>query len=298
MIHSIFPVQFMCLTVFLHNLSPSPFWSTSWSWRLEPSTSYSYISSPNHCLLFTTRAYHNLFCRSSEIIYSTPGLSLCTQLLCSLSLISKDISILVSFCCKTEPNMNTAVVWQVWLYYYRLYWLCQCSSLGSLVYLNYTCSCCIDTPQHTRPTCHIWCILVVCWLVVHSVIITSVANNIKHAFTCMCMHSDKIYMLLVQPSLFMYLFISCIHLSFTHTHTRARFMALWILSGTTWVSQYQKKHSPTHTYPDHQSSFICFLHLLQFMASFLFNLRAWQSFCATSVQVFFGLCIGNWSLVI
>jgi len=26
-IHSILPVQFMCLTVFLHNLSPSPLWS-------------------------------------------------------------------------------------------------------------------------------------------------------------------------------------------------------------------------------------------------------------------------------
>jgi len=33
------------------------------------------------------------------------------------------------------------------------------------------------------------------------------------------------------------------------------------LSGTTLVSQYQKKHSPTHTYPNHQSPFICFIHL-------------------------------------
>ena len=38
------------------------------------------------------------------------------------------------------------------------------------------------------------------------------------------------------------------------------------LSGTTQVSWYQKKHSPTHTYPD-QSSFICFLHLLRSIAS-------------------------------
>jgi len=52
------------------------------------------------------------------------------------------------------------------------------------------------------------------------------------------------------------------------------------LSGTTWVSQY-KKRSPTHTYPDHQSSFICFLHLLRSTASTLFNLCAWQSFCTT-----------------
>ena len=44
-------------------------------------------------------------------------------------------------------------------------------------------------------------------------------------------------------------------------------MALWILSGTTRVSRYQKKHLPNHTYRGHQSSLICFLHLLQSMAS-------------------------------
>jgi len=27
------------------------------------------------------------------------------------------------------------------------------------------------------------------------------------------------------------------------------------------VSKHQQKHSPTHIYPDHQQSFICFLHL-------------------------------------
>ena len=31
----------------------------------------------------------------------------------------------------------------------------------------------------------------------------------------------------------------------THTHTHNRFTALWNLSGTTRVSRYQKKHSPT-----------------------------------------------------
>ena len=35
MIHSTLPVQFMCLTIFLHNLSPSPLWSTSWSGALH-----------------------------------------------------------------------------------------------------------------------------------------------------------------------------------------------------------------------------------------------------------------------
>jgi len=75
-------------------------------------------------------------------------------------------------------------------------------------------------------------------------------------------------------------------------HTRFHFTALWILSGTTRVSRYQKKHSPTHTYRSHQSSLICFLHLLQSMASSLFNLRAWHTFSTISLQVFFGLPLG------
>jgi len=57
------------------------------------------------------------------------------------------------------------------------------------------------------------------------------------------------------------------------------------LSGTTQVSRYQKKHSPIDTYHDHRPSFVGFLHLLRPIASSLFNLRAWQSFCTTSVHV-------------
>ena len=59
----------------------------------------------------------------------------------------------------------------------------------------------------------------------------------------------------------------------THTHTQAKLFN-GPLSGTTRVGQYQKKHSPTHTHPDHQTSFINFLHLLRSTASSLFNLRA------------------------
>ena len=44
----------------------------------------------------------------------------------------------------------------------------------------------------------------------------------------------------------------------THTHTHKRFTALWNLSGTTRVSRYQKKHSPTHTHRGHQSSLSAF----------------------------------------
>jgi len=50
-----------------------------------------------------------------------------------------------------------------------------------------------------------------------------------------------------------------------HKNNNNRFTAPWILSGITRVSRYEKKHSTTHTYPDHQSSFICFLHLLRSM---------------------------------
>ena len=68
------------------------------------------------------------------------------------------------------------------------------------------------------------------------------------------------------------------------------------LSGTTWVSRtrvsrYQKKHSPT-CHPDHHPVFISFFHISRYIASSLFKLRAWQSFCTTSVHVLFGLPLG------
>ena len=61
------------------------------------------------------------------------------------------------------------------------------------------------------------------------------------------------------------------------------------LSGTLQVGQYQKKHSPTHTNPDHQISFLNFLNLLWSTESSMYNLCAWQSFSITSLQVFFGV---------
>jgi len=48
------------------------------------------------------------------------------------------------------------------------------------------------------------------------------------------------------------------------------------LSGTTRVSRYQKKHSPTH-HRNHHPIFISFFHLQWSIASSLFKLRAWQS---------------------
>jgi len=74
------------------------------------------------------------------------------------------------------------------------------------------------------------------------------------------------------------------------THT------LNLLSGTTRVGRYRKKHSltPTHTHPDHRTSFINFLPLLRSIASSVFSLRARQSSLTTSLQVLLGLprCLG------
>jgi len=76
----------------------------------------------------------------------------------------------------------------------------------------------------------------------------------------------------------------------THTHTQP-FNGRW--SGTTRVGgRYQKKHSSTHTHPDHRTSFINFLHLPRSIASSVFSLRAWQSSFTTFLQVLFGLPLG------
>ena len=65
-IHSILPVQFTCLTILFHNLSPSSLvYLLVWS----PPPHTPYISSPSQCLLFATRPYHrNLFCCSTKIM--------------------------------------------------------------------------------------------------------------------------------------------------------------------------------------------------------------------------------------
>ena len=57
-----------------------------------------------------------------------------------------------------------------------------------------------------------------------------------------------------------------------HTHKHRAFNGP--LSGTTRVGRYQETHSPTHTYPNHQTSFINYLHQLRSMASSLFHLHA------------------------
>jgi len=77
----------------------------------------------------------------------------------------------------------------------------------------------------------------------------------------------------------------------THTHTHNRFMALWIFSGTTRVSQYQKKHSLT--------PIVIISHLLSASAIYYnpwyppCSIYVPDSFFSTiSVRVFFGLPLG------
>jgi len=62
--------------------------------------------------------------------------------------------------------------------------------------------------------------------------------------------------------------INCAQQEHTHTRTQTQlFNGPW--SVTTRVGRYQKKHSPTHTHPDHRTSFIIFLHLQRSMAQYL-----------------------------
>jgi len=67
MIHGILPVQFTCLTVFFHNLQVFLVYLLAW----HPELHTPYISSPNHCLLFTAHG-----CFAVEIMSFNPSLSL------------------------------------------------------------------------------------------------------------------------------------------------------------------------------------------------------------------------------
>ena len=84
MMHGIPPVQFTCLTVFFHNLSPSlPL-------GLAPSTSYTihFFTQSLSSFHSTCSYYRNLFCCSTEIISCNPSLSfnsLLGTLSCSLT---------------------------------------------------------------------------------------------------------------------------------------------------------------------------------------------------------------------
>jgi len=74
-IHSILQVQFTCLTVIFHNLSPGPLvYLLVWN----PLFHTPHISSLNHYLFFckTCPRHRNLFCWSNKIMWPIPNLSL------------------------------------------------------------------------------------------------------------------------------------------------------------------------------------------------------------------------------
>jgi len=77
-IHSILPVQSVCLTVFLHNLCPSPL---VYFWVWNHSLHIPYISSSSHYVFCNTCPYHHkLFCCNTNIIFSIFSLSLISLL--------------------------------------------------------------------------------------------------------------------------------------------------------------------------------------------------------------------------
>jgi len=84
---------------------------------------------------------------------------------------------------------------------------------------------------------------------------------------------------------------ACTHVR-TCMHTRTTILRLsgFCPGQGGWAGNSRNIHP--HTYHGHQSSLICFLHLLRSMASSQFKLRTWQSFSTTSLQVFFGLPLG------
>ena len=75
MIHGILSVQFMYLTVFFHNLSPSLLWSTSW-----PGTFHFILHTFLHQIIVFFSQQMPIpsqpFCCSTEIMSSNPSLSL------------------------------------------------------------------------------------------------------------------------------------------------------------------------------------------------------------------------------
>jgi len=78
---------------------------------------------------------------------------------------------------------------------------------------------------------------------------------------------------------------------YTHT-THNRLTALWILSGTTWVSRYEKKHSPTHTHRGHQSSLSAFaIYYDPWHPPYSIHV-VYSLFPQSLSQVFFGLPLG------
>ena len=98
------------------------------------------------------------------------------------------------------------------------------------------------------------------------------ANYVCLLFTCIqstcLMHKDRFFLFTESISFQKFRFswipkLSAHNQQWYHNTFLLLLQPFYIpLLGTTRVSWYQKKHSPTHTYPDRQSCFISFLHLM------------------------------------
>jgi len=121
-IHSILPVQFTCLTIFLHNLCPCPLWFTS---CLEPSTSYSIHFLPNQGLVFATHG--PCHCKFTDIQQQK-----IFQSSCKMSV--KVLSVLLFLSLK-YPNQLHSLCWScIWqgnfvVYVERFDWCCLVCAL-------------------------------------------------------------------------------------------------------------------------------------------------------------------------
>ena len=97
MIHSILPVQIVCLAIFLHSLSPCPLWSTSWSGALH--LIFHTFLHPVSVFFFATHVHTIATCFSVvsrlhylfRVFLSTPWNSIVTHLISApiLTVISK-----------------------------------------------------------------------------------------------------------------------------------------------------------------------------------------------------------------
>jgi len=135
-----------------------------------------------------------------------------------------------------------------------------------------------ELPQKTEKRLTKKCVQNICWIQFNSCWIPTCQKLSGGMLACLCVsikmliciwpswcYCHSLTLAPVNPDGFYlpsFTFLVLVHPG-THTQIHNCFTAHWILSGTTRVSRYQKKHSTTHTYCGHKACLICFLHLLQ-----------------------------------
>jgi len=123
----------------------------------------------------------------------------------------------------------------------------------------------------------VWAIIAYAFLLSHSKILTSLSLKKRlytHPGELDCHFFDLLNFCLRQSfdstQLLLCRHLNALQLEQTQTNMNDLLQSFNVpLSQTTWVSQYQKKHSDTYTYCDHQPSLISILHLLRCTHSIL-----------------------------